>query len=143
MLMHARRAVASAGIGARVELVEGIVPGNWHAGRVFDAAVSNSLLHHLHEPAVLWSTVMQITHSGAPLLVVDLMRPATPQAARDLVERYAANERPILKTDFYNSLRAAFTLDEVRAQLRVAGLDTGVTVAAISDRHLAVWGTRR
>jgi len=109
---------------------------------LFDAAVSNSLLRHLHEPAVLWSTLEQITHAGAPLLIVDLMRPATPEVARALVERYAQNERPILKTDFYNSLCAAFTVDEIRAQLHATGISAGLTVEAISDRHLAVWGLR-
>jgi hypothetical protein len=43
------------------------------------------------------------------------------------------------RLDFYNSLRAAFEVEEVEAQLRAAGLD-GFTVRAVSDRHLVVTG---
>lgn len=142
MLAHARRAVAAARLDDRVELVEGILPRAWPRDCTFDAAVSNSLLHHLHEPLVLWSEIKAITKVGAPILVVDLMRPASRVAARDIVETYAGNERPILKTDFYNSLLAAFTVDEVRAQLRAARLDDAFTVEVTSDRHLSVYGVR-
>ena len=109
-------------------------------GRHFDAAISNSLVHHLHNPLVLWLEIKNITSAHAPILVVDLMRPATSDAARALVDTYAGNERPILKADFYNSLLAAFTIDEVRSQLHSAGLARALTVEAISDRHMSVYG---
>jgi hypothetical protein len=44
-----------------------------------------------------------------------------------------------LQRDFYNSLCAAFTPDEVTAQLAAAGLNS-FHVEAIDDRHLAAWG---
>jgi hypothetical protein len=71
---------------------------------------------------------------------MDLVRPTTRAAARDIVETYARDERPILKSDFFNSLLAAFTIDEVRAQLRAAQLDRVLTVEMMSDRHLSVFG---
>jgi hypothetical protein len=52
---------------------------------------------------------------GAPVLVMDLMRPASPAAAEALVEQYAAGEPEVLRRDFYNSLLAAFEPGEVRA----------------------------
>ena len=45
----------------------------------------------------------------------------------------------MLKRDFHQSLLAAYTPDEVRAQLATAGLDQ-LKVEAVSDRHLIVWG---
>ena len=41
--------------------------------------------------------------------------------------------------DFYKSLLATFEPLEVEAQLAAAGLD-GLSVAVISDRHLAIHG---
>ena len=46
-------------------------------------------------------------------------------------------EPPVLKRDFYNSLLAAFEIEEVRAQLAAAGM-SGLSVRTVSDRHLLV-----
>jgi hypothetical protein len=75
------------------------------------------------------------------MLVMDLVRPDSPLEAREIVERVSAQEDPILKEDFYNSLCAAFTVDEVRAQLRVAGLS--LQVEKVTDRHMRIQGRIR
>ena len=48
-------------------------------------------------------------------------------------------EPEVLKRDFFHSLCAAFTLDEVRTQVTRAGLDR-LRCEMSSDRHCAVWG---
>ena len=124
----------------RVNLVQSLVPvpaGTLPHAR-YDAVVSNSLLHHLHTPAVLWETVGELGASGSAVLIMDLFRPPSTSAAAAIVEQYAADEAPILKEDFYNSLLAAFTPAEVSAQLAAAGLE--LRVETISDRHLLVHG---
>jgi hypothetical protein len=73
------------------------------------------------------------------VFVPDLRRPVSARQARRLVAKYAGNEPAILQRDFDNSLRAAFTPDEVRAQLRTAGLGQ-LRVQCISNRHLLVHG---
>ncbi len=73
------------------------------------------------------------------LFVQDLMRPQSPDAARALVDRYAPGEPDVLRRDFYNSLLAAFTPDEVRAQLAAAGLDA-LVVEPVTDRHMTIAG---
>ncbi len=75
---------------------------------------------------------------GAAVYVMDLMRPDSPLAAREIVERVAPREHPILKEDFYNSLCAAFTVAEVRGQLESAGLP--LTVEAVTERHMRIKG---
>ena len=137
MLGHGRAAVTGAGLGGAIELVRARLPGVL-AGRQFDAVLSNSLLHHLPDPAVLWADIARLARPGAPILVVDLMRPATPEAARALVDEHAAGEAGVLRHDFLASLRAAFTPAEVAGQLAAAGLR--LQVAPITDRHLAIWG---
>lgn len=107
--------------------------------RHFAAVLSNSLLHHLHRPAVLWETVRACGAPGCAVAVGDLRRPASPEAAVRLVETYAANDPDVLRRDFHASLHAAFDPDEVRAQLAAAGLDH-FTVEPIGDRHLFVSG---
>ena len=103
------------------------------------AVVSNSLLHHLHSPSVLWTTIKKITVANAAVFIVDLRRPETPELAMQLVNTYAQGAPEILLQDFYNSLLAAFEVDEVRQQLDSAGL-TGLNVQAVGDRYLEVSG---
>ncbi len=120
----------------------------FHLGRIphldlpqsnYDAVISNSLLHHLHDPAVLWRAVRDVAGPGAPVLVMDLVRPADTAALDALVKRYAAGVPAVLRRDFTASLHAAFLPGEVRDQLREAGL-AGWTVEQVSDRHLLVAG---
>lgn len=136
-LASSRRAVDAA--GDRVVFIEGCIPGAPIPDVSYAAIISNSLLHHLHRPQVLWETIASHADAATLVYVVDLRRPQSVDEARRLVDEYADGEPDILRRDFYNSLLAAFTPREVEAQLAVAGL-TGLSVEVISDRHLAVHG---
>lgn len=140
MLALGEKAVAAAGLAGRVRLDRRYLPDPGLAQGAFDAVISNSLLHHLDDPAVLWDTVKQAARPGAPVLVMDLMRPASPEEAVHLTELYAAGAPAVLRHDFRRSLLAAYRPGEVRAQLAAAGL-AHFDVEAVSDRHLLVWGT--
>ncbi len=113
-----------------------------HPSQHYDTILSNSLLHHLHDPRLLWREIQRFGQSGAAVLVMDLERPASPQATEMLVERYAAQAPQILRRDFFNSLCAAFTLSEIQAQLEEIGL-SDFKVEKVSDRHLAAYGRLR
>lgn len=105
----------------------------------YDAVISNSLLHHMADPLDLWRTIRQCAKPGAPVLVMDLARPAEPEAVDALVATHASDAPEVLRRDFRNSLFAAYTTDEVTEQLAVVGLGM-LEVAMVSDRHLAVRG---
>jgi len=105
----------------------------------YDLIVSNSLLHHLHNPGALWSTVRALGAPGALVVVRDLRRPPNPEALQELVERHAATAPPVLRRDYANSLAAAFRPEEVEAQLLAGGL-AGMRVEAVADRYLEVSG---
>ncbi len=124
----------------RVSFVCGILPDATLPSGHFNVLISNSLLHHLHDPAVLWRTIASHSAPGASVLVMDLYRPESRDEAASIVEQHAGDEPEVLKTDFYNSLLAAFSPEEVRAQLDDAGLD-GLSVEKVSDRHMLVSGS--
>jgi len=126
----------------RVELIHGVLPGARLPRETYDVIISNSLLHHLHDPQVLWQMVKHFGRAGAMVFIMDLMRPDSIDEAEALVEAYAADEPEILRRDFYNSLLAAFKLEEVRAQLQRAGL-ANLIVEQVSDRHLTIAGHLR
>ena len=101
--------------------------------------VSNSLLHHLHDPAVLWRAVGRWAAAGALVVVRDLRRPASLEALQELVERHASAAPPVLRRDYAASLAAAFRPEEVEVQLAAAGLTT-LRVEALEDRYLEIRG---
>ena len=104
-----------------------------------DAAVSNSLLHHVPNPLQFWYRLRQLVKPGASVLVMDLHRPDSSEEAQAMVDHYAANESKILRRDFYRSLLAAFTEDEVAAQLAEMNLSR-LIIDVVDDRHWVVSG---
>lgn len=105
----------------------------------FAAVISNSVLHHLHDPQVFWRAVRSLAAPGAVVVVRDLRRPESRAALDRLVARHAADAPDILRRDYHASLLAAFRVEEVEQQLREAGLE-GWSVRPIEDRYLEVCG---
>jgi len=138
MLALAHKALHGAGLAGRVKFLEGRLPGVDLPEGSFDLVLSKDMMHHLPDPQVLWGEVRRLGRAGAAVCVMDLCRPESPAAAHEIVERVSPNEHPLLKTDFYNSLCAAFTAEEVQAQLRAAGLP--LSVSQLTERHLCVKG---
>lgn len=139
MLQLATAETEKQALSARITYQLGYLPDAVLPCSRYDAVISNSLLHHLQDPAALWQSVRQFANSGAPVFVMDLMRPASRAAAERLVEEYAGEEPDLLRRDFLNSLLAAYQLGEVRLQLEQNGL-TGLQIEAVSDRHFVVSG---
>ncbi len=137
MLAPGRREISRQGLGHCIDLrcrclpLEGI-------GEKFEVIISNSLLHHLHKPEILWQTIDRCGAPGTRVMIMDLFRPRSREDARRIVTTYAGNEPPILQTDFYNSLLASFRVEEVQQQLLQNGLN--LECEEVSDRHLLVWG---
>ncbi len=141
MLMFARQAVDFERLHERVRLFQRTLPTGSLPKTQYDVVISNSLLHHLADPQVLWRSIDQFAKPGGAVFIMDLMRPDSAQQAEAMTALHAKHEPEVLKQDFYNSLLAAYTPDEVRAQLEAAGLGH-LTVEAVSDRHLIIFGRR-
>jgi SAM-dependent methyltransferase len=127
-------------LASRVTLIEGLIPGVELPVCQYDALVSNSLLHHLHRPEVLWQAICELSSPGAAVLIMDLFRPESLEQAESLVESYAPDAPAVLQQDFYNSLLAAFSQEEVRLQLIDNQIDT-LVVETVSDRHMLISGS--
>ena len=143
MLELGRRRLERLGLTDRVELRRVHLPASpAELAQVApaDLVASNSLLHHLVDPADLWSTVVALGRPGTIVHVVDLVRPVDDEAADRIVGLHAAGEPPVLVEDYRRSLRAAYRPEEVAAQLERIGLADQLAVVLASDRHLLVHG---
>ena len=139
---HERLAAAPPELAERLSFEQALLPlaaaGELEAH--FSAMVGNSLLHHLHDPAVLWQTVAQLGAPGAFVYVQDLRRPASAEAVEALVATEMASAPEVLRRDYRASLHAAFSPEEVQQQLEQAGLAAQLQVAPQHERYLEVWG---
>ena len=68
-----------------------------------------------------------------------LFRSDSSEEAQAIVDRYAAEGPEILRRDFYRSLLASFTEDDVAAQLAEMNLSR-LVIDVVDDRHWAVSG---
>ncbi len=77
-----------------------------------DCVISLQTLHHQHDASLFWDTVKRICKPNAKIFVDDLERPNNEDVFDSLVTNI----------DFTNSLRAAFTLDEIKQQVKMLNL---------------------
>jgi SAM-dependent methyltransferase len=139
MLALAREAIKRVKLDHRVHLRAVRLPDTTLAQHAFDTLISNSLLHHLADPQVLWRAVGDCAEPGAAVFIMDLRRPDTREQAGRLLEEYADAEPEVLKRDFFNSLLASYRPEEIAAQLARANLSC-LRVEAVGDRHVVVYG---
>jgi SAM-dependent methyltransferase len=142
MLEHGREKARESGLDARVHLVQGMLPGSLPLPRNrYEAVVSNSFLHHLGDPLDLWRTIRARAQPGAAVLVIDLLRPPSLEEADSLVERCFPKAPDLLRRDFHASLLAAYSLEEIEAQLREAGLAEMLALTKPTPFQFAACGT--
>lgn len=138
MLQQAQHSLLRAGLHRRVRLLHGLISESAVLEGRYDCLFSNSLLHHLPDPGLLWQCLRR--HAvGAWVFVMDLLRPSCQEALERLVEQYAGTAPAILQRDFSRSLAAAHTPDEIDGQLQQAGLAQLVR-EQVSDRHIIIHG---
>jgi SAM-dependent methyltransferase len=88
-----------------------------------DCAISINTLHHLHDPSVMWRAIRSISNN---VLVMDIIRPQSIAVADAIVNMINGQDPEIFKRDFYNSLLAAFSLEELQDQIK----DTNYNIQA-------------
>jgi ubiquinone/menaquinone biosynthesis C-methylase UbiE len=100
----------------------------------FTCVMSNSIVHHIPVPLPAVAEAVRVTAPGGVLFFRDLLRPASLEEVDQLVTTYAGDETDHARQMFYDSLRAALELDELRSLVETLGFDR-TTVQATSDRH--------
>ncbi len=139
MLAYAKSALPP-DLADRISFIKGLLPDVILPQPGYEIIFSNSLLHHLPDPQVLWQTIKKYSRPGTRIIIMDLLRPANVKSAQMMVDNYAATEPEILQRDFYHSLLAAFSLKEINAQLALADLSVNLHSQKISDRHVFITG---
>lgn len=128
MLATARRLLDADGVGRRVSLVEADLTAlpEQVAGEKWDAVSCVWCLHHLPDGDVLRAALHQIARirdsHGSAVWLLDFQRLRDPETMRSMLAVLAPEMPPVLHADALASEAAAFTNDELRAELAAAGL---------------------
>lgn len=134
MLAIARQNVAAAGFDDRIRLERVNARGLPYTDGAFDAVISNSIIHHIPEPASAFAEMVRVCKPGGRLFIRDLIRPANFETLQQLVKLYAADANDHQRSLFAASLHAALTVEEVRSLVQFLGFPPA-GVQATSDRH--------
>jgi ubiquinone/menaquinone biosynthesis C-methylase UbiE len=134
MLAVARHNVRRAGLEERIRLERQDAKHLHYHDAAFGALVSNSIVHHIPQPAQVFAEMVRVCAPGGRLFVRDLLRPADEATLSHLVQVYAAGADARQRQMFADSLHAALNVEEVRALVSELGYDRG-TVVQTTDRH--------
>ncbi len=134
MLDLARINIEIAGLTSRIQLGQVDAKQMPFRDEMFDAVISNSIIHHLPQADSCLAEAVRVTKTGGQLFVRDLLRPESEPRLVELVQTYAGRENEHSQQLFGDSLRAAFTLAEIRGLIGRLGF-AHETVQATSDRH--------
>jgi ubiquinone/menaquinone biosynthesis C-methylase UbiE len=141
MLIVGRHHVARAGLQERVSLERCDAKALPYADGSFGAVISNSIVHHIPEPARVLAEMVRVAAAGGTLFIRDLLRPADDAMVRHLVATYAGPANAHQKQMFEDSLRAALTLAEIQGLVGGLGYDPS-QVRQTTDRHWT-WQARK
>lgn len=141
MLDLGRAHVAAARLDQRIVLERADAKRLTYPAERFAGVMSNSIIHHLSEPAGALVEAVRVCRKEGRLFFRDLLRPASEEELSRLGATYAAGANLHQRQLFADSLRAALTLDEVRELVSDLGF-APADVRATSDRHWTWSATR-
>lgn len=102
----------------------------------FDVVLCNSVLHHIGEPSRLFSEIRRVSKPNAAILLRDLRRPSRIRVPFH-VRWYGRHYQGLMYKLYCDSVRAAYTREELSAMLRTAGIP-GARPFAHGSTHLGI-----
>lgn len=130
MISIAKENIANANMSSRIEIIHDDI---FNATGTYDVVIANRLLHHINNTEQFWKLINRLSNN---VLVIDINRP--PIEVIEHIEKVDHYQEPIYKEDLINSMKAAYSLQEVVDQIKDYGYD------AFADRFykLYVYHTR-
>ena len=141
MLKVGRENVREAGFSDRIRLERQDAKNLPYPDHSFAAVISNSIVHHIPDPGKVLAEMVRVIQLGGLLFIRDLLRPPSDDIVRRLVATYAGDANAHQQKMFEESLRAALSLEEIRALVSALNFEPG-TVQQTTDRHWT-WRTNK
>ncbi|MSO13382.1 protein YxbB [Rickettsiales endosymbiont of Trichoplax sp. H2] len=134
MIVIAQQNIKNANVEDRIIIRKQDIKHTMLTEKSFDIVISNSCIHHMHNPIELFAEAKRLVSNGGVIYFKDLLRPKSLVELEHLVSQYAYDASDYQRVLFRNSLHAALTLDEVKVSAEAAGL-SNASIKQTSDRH--------
>jgi ubiquinone/menaquinone biosynthesis C-methylase UbiE len=134
MLTLAVKNVERAGLTEKIEIALVDAKSLPYESGSFGCVISNSILHHIPDPLDVLKEMLRVIAPGGCLFVRDLLRPASDAEVSALVNMYTGGAPDRQRALLDASLRASFTLDELREMARAVAIPEDA-MKVTSDRH--------
>jgi ubiquinone/menaquinone biosynthesis C-methylase UbiE len=140
MLERAAVNIAQAGVTDRIRCLCGDVKEleGLLTNAVFEGVISNTIIHHIPDPAPALRAMKARVAPGGTLMVRDLARPDSRDEVARLVALYAGTETREARGLFEASLNAALTLREIQELVRDEVDIPPECARMTSDRHWTI-----
>ncbi|MGL5133635.1 MAG: class I SAM-dependent methyltransferase [Planktothrix sp.] len=134
MLFIGNQNIQQAGLEEQIKLEQVDAKQLPYGDATFDLVISNSIVHHLPDPILFFQEIQRVLKPQGGILLRDLTRPNSETELNSLVEQYAGDCNDHQKKLFEDSLKAAYTLDEIINLIESVGLNN-MRIYQSSDRH--------
>jgi len=134
MLELARYRIEVSGLIERIQLDHCDAKQMHYEDAMFHIVMSNSIVHHLADPAPALAETVRVTAKGGRIFFRDLLRPHNQESLEQLVTEYAGDATPRQQQLFRQSLHAALNLPEIQDLVQACGFPAD-SVQPTSDRH--------
>ncbi|HEV3204575.1 MAG TPA: methyltransferase domain-containing protein, partial [Gemmataceae bacterium] len=133
-LIVGRENVHRAELAGRIRLEKEDAKNLSYSSARFGAVISNSIIHHIPQPARVLAEMVRVVKPGGILFIRDLLRPETEEELRRLVATYAGESNFHQQQMFADSLHAALSLTEIRDLVASMQFDPK-EIRQTTDRH--------
>ena len=134
MLELARYRIEVAALNDRIQLLYGDCKQLPFEDKFFDVVFSNTLIHHVPNPADVLREAWRVLRPNGLLFIRDLLRPDNADQVEQLVRQHAANQAESGRQLLRQSLHASLTIEEIQSIAEEVGI-TPVAIEQTSDRH--------
>lgn len=124
MVREAQRAAAGLGFDKRVSFLQSNAGQIPFSDCAFDVVLSNSVLHHLTDPLGALEEMLRVSRPAGAILLRDLRRPSRLVFPWH-VKWHGRHYTGTMKKLFEDSVRAAYTPDELADLLNHSGISDG------------------
>ena len=115
MVSLARTNVKEAGVDDKIKIHQCNIDD---VSGTYDWIICNNTLHHMHDPIKFWNKVKSLTTINSKIYITDILRPASEEDLEEIINVTTVGELPVVVTDFRNSLKASFTVEEIQEQIK-------------------------
>ena len=119
-----------------IKIIKTIINDRLFINDKFDIVMNNSLIHHIDDINSFWKILIRLIKDDGIILCMDLKRPNDEIHLNKLLQKYGGDNNT-LKKDFENSLRASYTIEEIKTQLAKIN-NISFAIKSVSDRHFFV-----